>query len=1069
MNIKQIKSQAFNLLTFERGVDYYEAGHVQNYHLNISNTISLAAEVIGSLNNIYQVSCEINRDDSLETSNCQCNAFQTYKGCCKHLIALLLNYYYDIDNKVTNFSTKLTKTDKFAANMIASYTKRSINDILNTDYQVVNLIPRLEINYTGKLLMSFMIGHVKPYIIKNIGKFYYDLKDNNVTEYGKNLTFYHHINNFTADSKPLVTYLINTYIETQYLQNNTTPYLKNDDRYLVISPSAFDKFFELYQTKTIQFLINGQDKLIKFTNDKPNLELTIAPQKDAFLLSLNVSDILIIKGESYQYLLIENELFALKNEAIDKIEYLLQAFKEKKAPLLISHNDMSSFYINVLELIKDTMNINTDDAVLREFEPIPLTSKLYIDIEINEVVSARLKFCYDNYEFDAFDDMQINNIYRNTKEELIIKRIVNKYFEVESKVNKKFYIYNNEMILKLYYEGVEELARYSQIYISDSFKAIIRKKPQIKIGVKIANNLLNLDIESEFTSEELLEILKTYKHNKKYYRFKDGSFINLDDNSLSEFIQIAEGLDLNFNSVKNNKYSVPMYRAMYLDNILKASKYVNSERDNSYKEIVRDIKNVDDTQFNIPESLKMVLRKYQKTGFRWLKTLNYYHFGGILADDMGLGKTIQVITLIKSYLEEDLNPLPSLVVCPASLILNWEVEFKTFAPDIKTVNIIGTQDNRLQLINNLTSYQVLITSYDYLKRDIDYYHDLTFMYHIIDEAQYIKNHSTLNSRSVKLIKSNNRFALTGTPVENNLAEIWSLFDFVMPGYLFSYNKFNKEFEVPIVKENNIEVLNKLKKLVTPFILRRLKKDVLKELPDKIESIMYVNLEGEQERLYRANLEIIKHEVKSRVAKGNYKKDKLMILSMLTRLRQLCCDPNLYYDNYCGESAKLEMCVELINTSIASGHKILLFSQFTSMLSIIEKRLNQEQISSYLLIGNTKKEIRKDLVDKFNTDNTSVFLISLRAGGTGLNLTSADVVIHYDPWWNLSVQNQATDRTHRIGQTKKVQVYQLIAKNTIEEKIMELQLAKRKLAESIIIEDEGIITKMTDEEIISLFS
>ncbi len=342
------------------------------------------------------------------------------------------------------------------------------------------------------------------------------------------------------------------------------------------------------------------------------------------------------------------------------------------------------------------------------------------------------------------------------------------------------------------------------------------------------------------------------------------------------------------------------------------------------------------------------------------------------------------------------------------------------------------------------------------------------MFHVIDEAQYIKNHHTLNAHSVKEINSNGRFALTGTPIENNLSEIWSIFDFVMPGYLFSYHKFNQNYEIPIVKDGQQLILNKLKKLVLPFILRRLKKDVLKELPDKTETTMYAQLEGEQKKLYEANVALIKKEINEKMNQTGFNKNRMMILSMLTRLRQICCDPSLYYDNYNSESAKLDMCLDLIDNTIDSGHKILLFSQFTSMLAIIKNKLIEKGISFYLLEGATKKEDRKRFVDDFNSDDTKVFLISLKAGGTGLNLTSADVVIHYDPWWNVSAQNQATDRTHRIGQKEHVQVYKLIAKNTIEEKILKLQDAKAQLANSIIVEDDGIITKMSQQEILDLF-
>lgn len=1073
MNIKQIKECATNGIIFERGVDYYENGHVKNYHLHISDIISLKAEVIGSLNSIYHVSADIDQNGKLIDYNCQCPAFNTYKGCCKHVIALLLNFYYDKDQKAKKFVNTNSKTDVLAFEMITKYTNKSINDvILKSNHQKVHLIPKLDLNHNGKLFMSFTIGHTKQYALRSISQFYYDMRYNNITEYGKNLTFYHHLNNFSNESQELVKFLLNTYYENEYLEAKSNIYTYsyyNDNRYLIISPRSFDRFYEIYLNRDIMFSYDNITKKITLLDKAPELVLTITTNdKENFSVSLNLTKTLMIRGENYQYLLIDNELYRLANEYLEKIQFLLDALVEEGSPLNISRHDMPSFYVNVLENVKDVLKIDADETILLEFAPTPLVAKLYIDLENSTTIIAKLIFLYDDIEVNAFDDSKIN-IYRNIKEELIIKSMVKKYFTDEIKSKSVYMLTDNDLILRLYTEGFEELTNYMQIYISDRCKSLIRQSPNIKIGVSISNNLLDINIEpGDISLKELQDILSAYRKQKKYYRLKDGSFLILNNNSVDEFFQVVEGIDVDFNELENNHIFMPKSRSLYVDNILKNSKYINSERDNTFKEIVRDFKNIDDTSFIIPDSLNDILRNYQKTGYRWLRTLNHYGFGGILADDMGLGKTIQIISLIQSYVNEENNPLPSLIVCPASLVLNWEMEFQQFAPNISVISIIGQHTTRQKLIENINSYQVALTSYDYLKRDIDHYRDYNFMYHVIDEAQYIKNHLTQNAKSNKLIKSNNRFALTGTPIENNLAEIWSIFDFIMPGYLYSYNKFNKDYEIPIVKEANEQILENLQRLVKPFVLRRIKKDVLKELPDKIETTMYANLEGEQYKLYLANLALIKKEIGDKLLTEDMNKNRIMILSMLTRLRQICCHPGLYYEDYHGESAKLDLCLELIDNCIASGHKILLFSQFTSMLAIIKDKLKDRNISFYLLEGSTKKEERLQLVDRFNKDDTNVFLISLKAGGTGINLTSADVVIHYDPWWNLSVQNQATDRAHRIGQDKKVQVYKLITKNTIEEKILKLQEAKSKLADSLIVKDDGIITKMSNEEILALF-
>ena len=378
----------------------------------------------------------------------------------------------------------------------------------------------------------------------------------------------------------------------------------------------------------------------------------------------------------------------------------------------------------------------------------------------------------------------------------------------------------------------------------------------------------------------------------------------------------------------------------------------------------------------------------------------------------------------------------------------------------------GNQFERAEIIENILQYDVAVTSYDLLKRDISLYENIHFNYEIIDEAQYIKNHSTAAAKAVKVIGSRIRFALTGTPIENRLSELWSIFDYLMPGFLYGYETFRKELEAPIAKKSDPQATEKLRRMTSPFILRRLKNDVLKDLPDKIEEVRYAAFDTEQRKLYDAQVAYMKGMLESS-DQSEVNKNKIRILAELTRIRQICCDPSLIFEDYRGESAKRVACLDLVKSAIEGEHKILLFSQFTSMLELLERDLAAEGISYYKIIGSTPKQERVELVQAFNGDDTPVFLISLKAGGTGLNLTGADVVIHYDPWWNVAAQNQATDRAHRIGQTKIVSVYRLIAKNSVEEKILELQETKQNLADEILSGELGGIGSMTREELLSL--
>ena len=434
---------------------------------------------------------------------------------------------------------------------------------------------------------------------------------------------------------------------------------------------------------------------------------------------------------------------------------------------------------------------------------------------------------------------------------------------------------------------------------------------------------------------------------------------------------------------------------------------------------------------------------------------------------MGLGKTIQVIALLLD--EKNNGGKTSIVVCPSSLYINWEKEIKRFSNNIKTLIVSGNADQREELIKTISDYDVVITSYDLLKRDIDNYKDFKFKYVIADEAQYIKNNNTKNAKALKEINSETRFALTGTPIENSLAELWSIFDFIMPGYLYTYKKFKDEFESLIIKENDAESMQRLQKLVAPFVLRRIKKDVLKELPDKTEQVMYSKMDEEQQKLYNSYMALAKVKMKQEIEANGFEKSKFKILSLITRLRQICCHPQLFLENYTGESSKLNQCLDIIEGAIAAKHKILLFSGFTSMFDILIPELEKRGIEYSILTGQTKVDTRIEMVDEFNKDdNIKVFLISLKAGGTGLNLTGADMVIHFDPWWNLSAQNQATDRAYRIGQRNNVQVFKLITENSIEEKIQKLQEKKQDLTDAVIKSEETFISKMSQEELLNLF-
>ena len=426
-----------------------------------------------------------------------------------------------------------------------------------------------------------------------------------------------------------------------------------------------------------------------------------------------------------------------------------------------------------------------------------------------------------------------------------------------------------------------------------------------------------------------------------------------------------------------------------------------------------------------------------------------------------MGKTIQVLTFLQKFHKDG----KALVVCPASLVYNWYSEITHFAPELTCLQVIGTAAERKAILED-NDVDVYITSYDLLKRDIESYEGKKFYVQIVDEAQYIKNANTQASQAVKAIQSSFHIALTGTPIENKLSELWSIFDFILPGYFYTYGYFRSTYEIPIIKEEDEQAQYHLQTMISPFVLRRLKKDVLKDLPDKLEEVYYAEATPSQKELYDARVQRMKQMINSASDK-EFKQDKIRILAELTRLRQLCCNPSLIYEDYVNGSGKEDMCIDLIRRAVEGGHKILLFSQFTSMLDLLCKRLEKEHIPFYLLVGSTPKAKRAQLVEQFQQDSVPVFCISLKAGGTGLNLTAADIVIHYDPWWNTAVENQASDRAHRIGQKNAVTIYRLILKDTIEERILALQQEKSGLASRFLDNESISSSSLSREDLLKL--
>jgi len=740
-------------------------------------------------------------------------------------------------------------------------------------------------------------------------------------------------------------------------------------------------------------------------------------------------------------------------------------FGKKQSELEFRGENMGSFIEKVLPVIKKTMNIQVPEKIKDHYIVEQLQPKLYFDIDRSRqrpVLVARMIFAYGEHEVNPLQDEQKGSyilVRDREEEEQLLRLMYDKHFSVR---REQFVLTKEDEIFQLMTEGIQDLCRQFEVFYSKEYKAnSIKKVGMLSAGIRLNTdiNLLEMDVDyGHIPKEELRDFFRSIKLKKKYYRLKSGAFVNL----MTEDKQIDELRDLlSIGEVtEDNKIAFSQTAVMEVDELLPHTQRIT--RDAGYKQLLEDLKNPDKTNWELPNGMEDILRPYQITGYRWLCSLAHYGMGGILADDMGLGKTLQTITYVLA------NPgTRTLIVCPTSLAYNWQDEFSKFAPQIATQIISGTPQERADLMQQSTDVPVWITTYPLIRKDVDLYKAQIFDACFIDEAQFIKNPTSLGAKAVKAVQAKHRFALTGTPIENTLSELWSIFDFVMPGFFGRYRQFEECYEKPILRDHDSVQMQKLRRKIRPFVLRRMKKEVLTELPDKIETRRMAEMGAKQRKIYESYLARIQMELagdEENTPGGN----RMQVLAALTRLRQICCHPATFASNYHGGSGKLDLLMEQLPDILEGGHSVIVFSQFTSMLSIIAHELKQRNIPFFYLAGSTSAQERKREVKEFNRGEVKVFLISLKAGGTGLNLTGADTVIHFDPWWNPAVEDQATDRAYRIGQKKKVQVIKYVMKDSIEEKIYELQKRKKQLSDQLIQAGESFVTQLTMEEIKELF-
>ncbi|MCR6546438.1 DEAD/DEAH box helicase [Dehalobacterium formicoaceticum] len=1084
-------------VNYEQGFSWFNQNRVRKLSFKKSEN-KYTGQVAGMNDATYK--SEIWLDDKGEVTNyqCSCNSYKGYFGYCKHVVATLLALEHHEENRQER---------------IMARSRQLISEILNElpgekslPPREVRLLPTLVFTYDeeypeeNQSSVTLSIGEERLYVVKNMRSFLEQLEKSEQITFGKKFAFQPKVHAFRGEDQAMLDLFYEVYhVGSLYEHRSarsfsyytTSSYSDRsgqralfNGKNIILPEILLKRWLQLMAGRSFAMELNGKsyDNVTILEQPLP-MNFFLGEKEGNLYLDGQVLSAMTPLTQDGEYFFYLGSVYHLNSrQRANLMPFYHGLIKAPAHTLLISGEQQERVVSDILPRLKKAGGLTVQKDLETKIQEHPLKTEVYLDTQEGRIL-AEVKFLYgkrvinpfgSNEQEDQTGEDQILLLRDSEKEKNVLQYFETGGFHVRG---QEVYLEEEEDIFNFVQNILPALQQEGEVFFSDSFRLVSKHPPapsfRGRVSINEDSDLLELDFELDgIDREELAHVFYALKEKKKYYRLKNGAFLPLASDELSAMADFFDELNIKQDDFDRGHMVLPMYRSLYLDTMLQRNPRGLFKRDKAFKELVQNVREPEDLDFSLPPHLEPVLRDYQKTGFKWLKSLASYGFGGILADDMGLGKTLETISYIES--EKEQHPQPALVIAPTSVIFNWQGEIGKFAPGLRTLVITGTKNERLALWESLKTnvVDVVITSYPLIRNDIHLYRDQTFSVCILDEAQYIKNAHSLTAKSVKMIKAKQYFALTGTPIENSLAELWSIFDFLMPGYFPGYQKFAQKYINPLKKaaetENGPNVLEELSRKVSPFILRRMKKDVVQELPDKIELKMVSELTREQKKVYLAYHEMIKKDIAGEIKEKGFEKSRIKILAGLTRLRQICCHPGMFLENYAGESGKLIQLKEVLEELKDGGHRTLLFSQFTSMLAIIRTHLDQEGIPYFYLDGSVPSEERLQMTEAFNQEEErDLFLISLKAGGTGLNLTGADTVIHFDPWWNPAVEDQATDRAHRIGQEKVVNVLKFITLGTIEEKIYALQQQKKNLINEVIRPGETFIAQLQEREILEL--
>ena len=1009
----------------------------------------------------YNTHIKINMQNSdIIGTNCSC---ETFKENSKHIKNYVCRHISATNDVFYSLAKKKMQKNKLKSNNKPKLVKEKNEEHKGKEKRFLSLdinIKRMVKEGITLFNCEFRIGTGNLNLILDLKDFLYKNSLKKPLKFNDGFTYNPLKDEFLDEDKRVLQFVAShkDMISGRYLrlkQNNLKDFLKLVD-----------------EKKKINFNFNSINYEVKVKKENVPVALTLKEGKEGFVLSHH-KKFPVILNNSGDVMFFDRNLYLPRKR---QLEYYIPIHK-----LFLKNNTITykKSLENLRSLLEELKNISKNivlDENIRVFKEklMKTTFNLY---KTKGRIYCNVKIDYCGYIIDLIRDEKDNSFLRDLKNEKYIEFQLERFKFIKREEDFCF-IGNEEEMYELFSKGIKRLRELGEVLLSEELKEFkVLDSSLISSELKELSNFYKLKFDfGDFELRELRESIEAMKKGDRFYRTKK-VYLDLEDPGIVNFLNLLE--DLGLENIKDNEVYIDKSKVLYIQEKLKDRTLSFIKGGNVLQEIVGKLLNKEFKRKLVPKALNAELRPYQKEGFKWINEITDLGFGGVLADDMGLGKTLQIIAFLLSQKKSK-----SIVVVPTSVIYNWMDEFEKFAPSIRVGLVHGSKSKRDKVLRDFKrglgikieeenlkeksyeKYDVLLTTYGTLKNDEKAYENLSFDYCIIDEAQNIKNPAAQATLSVKNIKSRCNIALTGTPIENNLMELWSIFDFVMPGYLFTKDRFRERF---ILDESN---LSELKSLITPFILRRLKEDVLSELPEKLEKKYLVEMKGKQKQLYSFYVKAIKNQLNENKSSEKSGRDKINLFSYLTKLREICLDPSLVVPDYTGGSSKLTVVKEIVKDASESGKKILLFSQFTSVLKKIEEDFKKEDISYLYLDGGTSAKDRVERVKKFNEDsNIKVFLISLKAGGVGLNLTSASVVIHFDPWWNPAVEDQATDRAHRFGQENKVEVIKLVAKDTIEEKIVLMQEDKRELIQSLMdgktMDGKGL-KRLTEEEISKLF-